>query len=104
MRLCGEAIIELFPKEAAGLETPVTQRFRSLLLYFPSVDDLLGVSISPLDADEIQPGQTGRVLLEFWAEEARIWASKAGTGFSIRYPIRNVGQGTIVVPVEWRDK
>jgi hypothetical protein len=98
--ISGEAILELFPPEGGGLTEPLRSGNRSLLLHFgeQEPDETIGAVVELLDVDELAPGDSGRARLVFWTDQARIYGSR-GAAFSVRYG-REVGRGTIVVPVE----
>lgn len=92
------AEIELLPTAEGGLREPMSLPTTSLLLMFHSIDDdspdevQIGAHIAAPDRGSMAPGDSVHVIVDFWADVGRIYATP-GVPFRLWYAGRVVGVG-----------
>lgn len=92
------AQIDLLPTAEGGLREPMPLPTTSLLLVFEPLDGdspdevQIGARIAAPDRNSMAPGDSIHVVVDFWAEVGRIYATP-GVAFRLWYAGRVVGIG-----------
>jgi hypothetical protein len=97
------AELVLAATDDGGLRAALPSGTRSLVLRFASLEHSdgllsLGAVITVSDGEALVPSTACEVELQFWADEARIYATP-GVPFDLWYG-RAVGKGVVLSPVE----
>lgn len=98
-----EAALSLHRDSQNGLQNSLGNETRSLLLQFSTEtaevgNPVLGAVIRRLDGRALEPGiDEAKVLITFWADEARIFAQPPAK-FTVRYG-RTVGFGVVLAVI-----